>query len=342
MTVADASHRDALLRLGAATSEAVGRVLETFAPGAVERGDVTVYGDGEAPMGSIVRGSVTASVSYIDGVTGANIFVLPGAGARGLAAAMGAPAPDEDESGEPPALTELEISAVSEASNQMMAAGAAAISVVLGQQIGISPPDTRVIDDPIAARESFGPAPHATSTTFMIGGESCRLIQLVPTAFVVRMARALDEMGIDLPGREGTGLHDADTVGANGALVDALGDITLRVWAELGRADLPLGDALGLPLGAVLELDRAADDPIDLFINGMRFARGHLIVTDDREWALALDEVSGHPSAGDAATAGPAPAGSQPPTFTPPTVTPDSPTEDPDPPTDTQSEGAVA
>jgi flagellar motor switch protein FliN len=246
---------------------------------------------------------------------------------------MGAPPPDDDDSGEPPPLTELEISAVSEASNQMMAAAAAAISVVLGQPLGISPPDTRVIDDPIAARESFGPAPHATSTTFMIGGESCRLIQLVPSAFVVRMARALDEMGIELPG---TGEHDAHTVGANGALVDALGDIKLRVWAELGRADLPLGDALGLPLGAVLELDRAADDPIDLFVNGMRFARGHLIVTDDREWALALDEVSGHPSAGDAATAGPAPAGSQPPTFTP-----DSPTEDQDPPTDTQSEGAV-
>ncbi len=93
MSVADASHRDALLRLGAATAEAVARVLETFAPGAVERGDVTVYGEDEAPLSTIVRGAVTASVSYIDGVTGANIFVLPPAGARALAGAMGAPAP---------------------------------------------------------------------------------------------------------------------------------------------------------------------------------------------------------------------------------------------------------
>jgi flagellar motor switch protein FliN/FliY len=336
MTVADASHREALLRLGAATAEAVGRVLETLAPEAVERGDVTAYSDSATPMSSIVHGSVTASVSYTDGVNGANIFVLPGAGARLLAAAMGAPAPDEGESGEPPALTELEVSAVSEAANQMMAAAAAAISVVLGQQIEISPPDTRVIDDPIVARESFGPAPHATSTTFMIGGESCRLVQLVPSAFVVRMARALDEAEIELPGQDGTRGQDGVPVGPNGALVHALGDIKLRVWAELGRVDLPLGDALGLPLGAVLELDRPADDPIDLFVNGMRFARGHLIVTDDQEWALALDEVSGHPSAGDAATAGPAPAGSEPPTFTT-----DFPTEDPHPPTDAQSEGAV-
>jgi flagellar motor switch protein FliN len=65
----------------------------------------------------------------------------------------------------------------------------------------------------------------------------------------------------------------------------------LRVWAELGRTQLPLGRALRLPLGAVLELDRTADAPIDLYVNGTQFARGRLLVTDDGEWAFALDEV---------------------------------------------------
>jgi flagellar motor switch protein FliN/FliY len=297
MSTTGFTHRDALLRMGAATAEAVARVLEAFVPGAVQRGDVTVYAEGESPLNSLARGSVTASVSYVDGVTGANIFVLPPAGARALAVAMGAPAVDQGTGGEPLILTDLEVSAIAEASNQMMAAAAAAIGVVLGQQIQISPPDTRVIDDPAVAREAIGTAPHATSTTFMIGGESCRLIQLVPSAFVVRMARALDQLGTEAPGHDGRGDGTDRTVGSSVALLDALGDIKLRVWAELGRAELPLGDALGLPLGAVVELDQAADAPIDLFVNGMRFARGRLIVTDDAEWAFALDEVSGHPAA---------------------------------------------
>lgn len=294
MSTTAATHRDALLRLGAATAEAVARVLETLIPGAVQRGEVTVFGDGESPLNSLARGSVAASVSYIDGVTGANIFVLPPAGARMLAVAMGAPAADQGSGGEPITLTELEVSAIAEASNQMMAAAAAATGVVLGQEIAISPPDTRVIDDPAVAREALGSAPHATSTTFMISGESCRLIQLVPSAFVVRMARALDQLGTEALGLDGHGDGTGRTVGSSVALLDALGDIKLRVWAELGRAELPLGDALGLPLGAVVELDQAADAPVDLFVNGMRFARGRLIVTDDGEWAFALDEVSGH------------------------------------------------
>ena len=52
---------------------------------------------------------------------------------------------------------------------------------------------------------------------------------------------------------------------------------------------MPLGTALGLPVGAVVDLDRAADAPVNLYVNGMRFARGQLLVTDDGEWAVSLD-----------------------------------------------------
>ncbi len=49
--------------------------------------------EGQSPFNGIVAGSVAASVSYVDGVTGANIFVLTAAGVRNLAQAMGMPAP---------------------------------------------------------------------------------------------------------------------------------------------------------------------------------------------------------------------------------------------------------
>jgi flagellar motor switch protein FliN/FliY len=296
-TQQDITPREALMRLGASTAEAIAQVLEMFAPGAVQRGEVTVLPDGGSPFANVTRGSIASSVSYVDGVTGANIFVLTPAGARGLATAMGAPPPEVEEGAETPELSELEMSAIAEAANQTMAAAAAAISVVIGQEIEISTPDTRVLDEPSNAFDIYGSAPHATSTTFVIAGEACRLIQLIPAAFVVRMVRAMDELDGEVADAKTVAGSPASAQAASersphtAALEEVLGGINLRVWAELGRARMPLGGALGLPVGAVLDLDRSADAPVDLYVNGMRFARAHLLVTEEGEWAVSLQSL---------------------------------------------------
>ena len=134
---------------------------------------------------------------YIDGVTGANIFVMTAAGARSLAGAMGVAAEDDQEDDQQ--LSEFEMSAIGRGrqpddgrrrGRDRRRARA--------RRSSISPPDTRVLDDPDSRRPTlYGTAPHATSTTFLIAGESCRLIQLVPSAFVVRMARAIDELSAE-------------------------------------------------------------------------------------------------------------------------------------------------
>ena len=54
---------------------------------------------------------------------------------------------------------------------------------------------------------------------------------------------------------------------------------------------MPLGGALGLPVGAVLDLDRTADAPVDLYVNGVRFARAQLLVTEEGEWAVSLQSL---------------------------------------------------
>jgi flagellar motor switch protein FliN/FliY len=301
MSQQDITPREALMRLGASTAEAIANVLEMFVSGAVERGEVTVSVDGASPFTNLPIGGVAASVSYINGVTGANVLVMSRAGARALAAAMGVPAPEGEELATD--LSELELSAVGEAANQSLAAAAAAISVVLGQEVEISPPEVRVLERGDIGANLFGTAPHAITTTFVIAGEACRLIQLVPSAFVVRMARAIDEMSIDQPGANdaaGRAAAGGELGGPDGdgavSLTDALRDINLRVWAELGRTRLALGQALELPVGAVVDLDRAADAPVDLFVNGLCFGHGHLLVTDDGEWAICVDALSGSPT----------------------------------------------
>ena len=279
----DVTQHEALLHLGASTAEAVARVLEMFVPGGVERGEVTVTAEGKSPFVNLPTGGVAASVRYINGVTGANVLLMPAGCARGLASAMGA---GEQEDGP---LTELEMSAVGEASNQMLASAAAAISVVIGQEIDISPPDVRIIATDIDAAEVWGTAPHACSTSFMIAGEPCRLVQLVPNAFVVRMARAIDEISMEQTAADYSNqAGDSDGLNVGVPITEKLGEINLRVWAELGRTQLPIGEALELPIGSVVDLDRTADSPVDLFINGLCFGHGNLRVTEDGEWAIEV------------------------------------------------------
>ncbi len=286
--------RDALMRLGASTAEAIAKVLESLCPDQVERGDVSVLNPDTSPFATLEVPAVAVSVAYVDGVTGGNVFVMTATGARRIAASMmGMPAPEDDAT----ELTVLELSAVAEAANQMMAAAAAAIGVVLGQEVEIAPPETRLFSSSTEAGEAYEMAPHGTRATFRVCDEPCRLVQLVPNAFVVRMTRALDEMGVEHVSGAGTpanGNGGGETIDERVALDEALRDIRVRVWAELGRTRLPLGSAPEMPTGHVLELDRKADEPVDLYVNGLRFASGTLVLTDDGEWALRLAEVAGH------------------------------------------------
>jgi flagellar motor switch protein FliM len=68
--------------------------------------------------------------------------------------------------------------------------------------------------------------------------------------------------------------------------------IPVRVWAELGRTTIPLGHALELPPGSVVELDQGAESPIELFVNGMPFAHGALQVSGAGEWAVQIDALT--------------------------------------------------
>jgi len=279
--------RDALMRLGASTAEAIAKVLETIGGAPVERGEVTLLPADESPFAVLDVPAVAASVAYVDGVTGGNVLLMTQAGARAIAIAMSKKTGARPPAGASGELSELELSAVAEAANQMMAAAAGATSVVLGQEVEIGPPRTWVFDDAAAAREAFDTTPHATSTTFRVGGEPCRLVQLIPNAFVVRMTRALGEAGEALDAPDGEAVVDRR------GLDEALRDIRVRVWAELGRTRVPLARAPGLPAGAVLELDRDAEDPVDLYVNGLRFGSGRLVLTEEGEWALRLLEVAG-------------------------------------------------
>jgi flagellar motor switch protein FliN/FliY len=265
----------ALHRLGTSTAEAVQSVLRMFAPDGVTPGAVRVVAPGESPFGDITLPAIGADVSYVDGVTGGNVMVIGIEGARRLAAAMMGADPTAVEAGGE--LSELEFSAVGEAMNQMMSAAAIATSRVLDQEVEIAPPDVRHLETLADAGDRWQHPGHATAVSFTFCGAPCLLVQLVPNAFIVRMTRALDELTETF--------HDGAPLG------EALRDVSVRVWAELGRTQMSSGRIVALPSGAVVELDREVEAPIDVYADGMRFATGRLLVTDDGGLAIRIEQV---------------------------------------------------
>lgn len=72
--------------------------------------------------------------------------------------------------------------------------------------------------------------------------------------------------------------------------VEALRLGNVVVWAEIGRARMPLYKLLAFGPGGVVELDRLPEDPVDLYVNGRRFATGRLEISRG-EWAVRLTEI---------------------------------------------------
>lgn len=282
-----------LTELATTCAQAAADALRAFAPDAVEVGPPRVLAADAEPLANLPMPALAADVSYVDGVTGGNVFVAPLTGARRLAHAMlGTTDPVEDEAAP---LDELERSAVAEAMNQMMAAAAMSTSALLGTEVEIAPPRVRDLVEEGDADGLGEPAPHATVVPITVCGVVCRLVQLVPYAFVVRMTRALDERDAEVLAENAP----APDVAPVSGIAAALGAAEVDLWVELGRTRLPAGRLAGVPAGEVLALDRLADDPVDLYVNGLRVGTGRLLVVDGSEWAVRIETVNGGPGAVD-------------------------------------------
>jgi len=58
-------------------------------------------------------------------------------------------------------------------------------------------------------------------------------------------------------------------------------DIPLELTVELGRTRMLIRDILDLGTGSIIELEKVAGEPVDLFANGLLVARGEVVVIDD-------------------------------------------------------------
>lgn len=72
--------------------------------------------------------------------------------------------------------------------------------------------------------------------------------------------------------------------------MDLLGDVNLNVKIELGRTKMLLEDVLRLGEGTVVELDKLAGDPVDIYVNDRPVARGEVLVLNDN-FCVRISEI---------------------------------------------------
>ena len=86
----------------------------------------------------------------------------------------------------------------------------------------------------------------------------------------------------------------ASATGAAGEMrnLDFLLDVPLQVSVEVGRTRILIKDLLQMREGYVVELDKLAGEPLDLYVNSRLIARGEAVLVNDKFGLRLTDVVS--------------------------------------------------
>ena len=64
--------------------------------------------------------------------------------------------------------------------------------------------------------------------------------------------------------------------------LEVLLDVPVRLTVELGTCQMPMREVLQLCSGSIVQLDKLADGPVDLYVNQKKIACGEVVVVKDR------------------------------------------------------------
>ncbi len=92
-------------------------------------------------------------------------------------------------------------------------------------------------------------------------------------------------------GNAGTG-HRGGESPPDARSLEFLYDVPLQVSVEVGRSKLLLRDLLKMGEGYVIELDKLAGEPLDLYVNSRLIARGEAVMVGDKFGIRLTDVVS--------------------------------------------------
>ena len=135
------------------------------------------------------------------------------------------------------------------------------------------------------------PSPQSDPPPGTAGGASPDPADAIQDA-AAQVDRLAEEAGaaaahpVDLPDFSGA------EAGEDVSNIGLLGDVDLDVRIELGRTRMLVDDVLRLSPESLVELDKAAGDPVDIYVNGRHVARGEVLVLNEN-FCVRVSEIVG-------------------------------------------------
>jgi flagellar motor switch protein FliN len=94
---------------------------------------------------------------------------------------------------------------------------------------------------------------------------------------------------LESSGRQASPSRTGDTVNRG---LEFLYDVPLQISVEVGRSKILLRDLLKMGEGYVIELDKLAGEPLDLYVNSRLIARGEAVMVGDKFGIRLTDVIS--------------------------------------------------
>ncbi|MGH4121143.1 flagellar motor switch phosphatase FliY [Clostridium sp.] len=285
--------------------------------------------------------SIALDVKFTSGITGGNLLVMQTTDAAVIASLMmGGDGVLEGV----PVLSEIEISAVSEAMNQMIGSAATSMATMFAREVNISPPSSKIWDattsplsDSIDENEEIvqvafkitigelidsvimqvlptetakkivaimmgteeTKAPKVESTPTPVPAPVTEVPQYAPTYNNVQPEPEYEpktierqQPQVEVRQAEFKPLTKAPVYNAT-RNIDLILDVPLEISVVLGKTKKNIRDILNLGTGSLIELDKLAEEPVDILVNGKKVAYGEVVVVDENFGVRITSIISG-------------------------------------------------
>ena len=258
--------------------------------------------------------NIAVDVKYTSGIDGQNLLIIKTTDAGIIAnLMMGGDGKVENTN-----LSEIEISAVSEAMNQMIGSAATSMATMFGREVNISPPNCKVWDDKadklaedITEEENVVLVSFRLTVGDLIDSNLMQILPLATARKIVSIMMGDEESAapvkaapvetkqqqqqqpqqqysqpepqrprVDVNQANFQPLHES-AVHTSPRNIDLILDVPLEISVVLGRTKKSIRDILNLGTGSLIELEKLAEEPVEIMVNGKKVAYGEVVVVDE-------------------------------------------------------------
>lgn len=278
--------------------------------------------------------NIILDVEYTEGIVGRNILIMKVTDAAVIANLM----MGGDGNVENAELSEIEISAVQEAMNQMIGSAATSMATMFARIVNISPPNSKIwselsetISDSLNEEEEIVRVKFRITIGTLIDSEIMQILPIETAKKIVSIMMGEEEVEEEVKEpevletnsyklEEKTISYEAtpepvrqqeriaqpvevneakfeplspSTLGEPHKNIDLILDVPLNISVVLGRTKKNVKDILNLSTGSLIELDKLAEEPVEILVNGKKIAYGEVVVVDENFGVRITNIVSG-------------------------------------------------